>query len=450
VKRALWITALLALSALGCAGSNRQRQLSAPKQAPAALNIQVAQPYSPPPVQASVGDGGLDELCRVDPEACPRLDFTKQHARRLGDALQASQAISASGGDILLTGPLAAAPAIRSSGPRVAPKPTAKPPPTAKPSERERGMPEMRDIEARLTVQVENIDATTEKVRKLVQSIGGQIVNDVVEDTQSSYGAALSVRLPTARTEEFLDRVGGFGRLISRKVETQDIGRRYFDAEILLRNLMAALARYEALLEKAESVKDMVVLETNLARLRAQIDQVQGDLRWMRDRAARSTVYVTLSTTLANQGEVQAEPKLWPGLRLVSMFDLNGPGSETFLGGGASIMAGRGFSVDVDVARSLEVKGSDWFAISLGGDLYSDMLGGGKRTFLNPYLGFRSGYVHARGNHEISSGALVGVELYRGRWVLVDTHVQALALFGAEGIGLHAVLQPMLGVYFAF
>jgi hypothetical protein len=247
-----------------------------------------------------------------------------------------------------------------------------------------------------------------------------------------------------------LRQVAALGRLLSRKVETQDIGRRYFDAEILLRNLMATLARYEALLAKAENVKDMVVLEANLARLRAQIERVQGDLRWMRDRAARSTVYITLSTTVANQGEIPPEPKLWPGVRAVSMFDLAGPGSEVFVGGGASILGSRSFSIDVDIARSLEVAGSDWFAISMGGDLYSDMLGGGERTFFNPYLGFRTGYVHARGNHEGALGALLGLELYRGRWLLVDSHVQALGLFGAKGFGLHAVVQPMLGLYVAF
>ncbi len=466
-----WAIMLLALLGVACVGAERHEPARPPRAAPPELRVQEASTYEVGVAEQAELDQGLDEICAVDPEACPKLDFSKDatHNRpssgsvadaaaerstllsqSSAKAVSVESASAEQGPEILLTGPLAGAPAVSGGGGgRAIAKPVAKPPPQTKTKERANAVV-MRDVEARLHVEVDDIERATKKVRAMVESVGGQVVNDVVEDSATNYGAAISVRIPTGSTHEFLDQVGALGKLRSRKVVTQDIGRRYFDAQILLRNLNKTLARYEALLEQAQDVKDMAIVEANLARVRTRIERVEGDLRWMADREARSTVYVTLSTTLANQGPVPAQAKLWPGARAVLPIDL--ANREVFIGGGASLLGSRGFSIDVDIARSRDAEASerDWFALGTGGDLYSDLLGGGRRAFLNPYLGFRVGYLHARGNHEFSGAAVLGVELYRSRFVLVDSHLQTLALFGAEGLGLHAAVQPMLGVYFAF
>lgn len=86
---------------------------------------------------------------------------------------------------------------------------------------------------------------------------------------------------------------------------------------------------------------------------------------------------------------------------------------------------------------------------TLGGDIYSDFLGGGKRTFLNPYIGFRGGYARFLERNEFVVGGSVGLEIFRTDHVTVSADVRAMGFFGASE-SPHVGVQPALGANVAF
>ena len=68
---------------------------------------------------------------------------------------------------------------------------------------------------------------------------------------------------------------------------------------------------------------------------------------------------------------------------------------------------------------------------SIGGAIYSDYLGRGRRTFLNPYLGARAGYGYFLRSRFLLAGE-IGVELLKLRHVLVEANVRVVGLLSAE------------------
>ena len=362
--------------------------------------------------------------------------------------------------EILLSGPLSAASAVSSSRggtmpalsslfnrPRApqaaAPSPIATQP--AKPRE-------LYDVEAHIEMEVLNIAQGRTRVTELTRTFGGDLVNEVVEDRADTRGASLSLRVPSAKVQAFLESLIGIGRVRSQKVETKDVGRTVSDAEILLSNLQHALRRYEELLAKAANVAEAAQIERELERVRTSINRVQGDLDWLRDRVARSTIYVTLTTPAA---ELLGDPeaKLHPGLRATLMVDVP-PASDarTFGGGGLSLTWSRHFGVDLDVMTSLErTEGSaiDCFLVTLGGEIYSDFLGGGRRRWINPYFGFRGGYARIQGQGQVPLGGTLGIEIFKTHFVVLDLHGRVYALLGPDD-GVHLGLQPALGVNVAY
>jgi hypothetical protein len=90
-------------------------------------------------------------------------------------------------------------------------------------------------------------------------------------------------------------------------------------------------------------------------------------------------------------------------------------------------MFGRRLSFEMQV---LPARGADPAAIMMAGDagLYSDFFGGGRRRFLNPYVGTNVGWAHFGDLDAFTIGGGVGVELYRGPWLLVDLGVRAQLL----------------------
>jgi hypothetical protein len=375
------------------------------------------------------------------------------------DPLVGAENASGGGPEVLLTGPLAGAPAVSKqrqrdlvehvqaslSSPRL---------PRAIPAEQPaRSRKEMLDIEAHVTLEVTSIPVARQAVRALAATGDAEVVNEVIEDNESHYGAALSLRVPSARIYWLLDELDKLGKIQSRKVESKEISRQVADAEMVLKNLEAVLARYQQLLEKAESVADMTAIETQLTRVRTAIDRVKGDLAWMRDRVARSTVYLTLTIPKAELSAQREDVKLYPGLRLPYALDLEPRGGTSgYVGGGLSIMFMRQLNFDLDLMTNVSAarrSGVDLVTTTIGVELFSDLLGGGRRKYFNPYLGFRGGYANLSGDSGVMLGGSVGAELVKTRAVTLDFGARAYALLAIRR-GTHVLIVPALGLNIAY
>ena len=272
---------------------------------------------------------------------------------------------------------------------------------TTKPSR-----PEMLDIEAHLSVEVDSVGAAATGLRALTKRFEGVVTDDQLTQNASAATAHLTIRVPSAHVDEFFDALRTVGRLLSRQINARDIGKDFFDAELRLENLQTTMRRYEEVLKQAKGVDEILRIEAELGRLRGEIEQTKGNLRWLSDRAARATVHIDLVTAshevVTDPGPPMPEAKFYPGLRLLQLTDFRGEqGNASYLGAGVSATFSRRFSIQLDGLRrageGLRPKGSMWCSLTLGGEMYSDFLGGGKRKFLNPYLGYTLGYARFLG-----------------------------------------------------
>jgi len=313
---------------------------------------------------------------------------------------------------------------------------------------------EMLDTEAHLTIEVEKVSEASGKLRDLVKSHGGTITNDTISDSGGYTSANFAMRIPAEKADSFLNSSEALGHVRSRQVTTRDVGKEYYDAQLLLHNLEKAMHRYEEILGAAKDVKEILTVEAELTRLRGQIEQVKGNLRWLKDRVSRATIYINLSAVRPDtEPTFNPNAKLYPGLRFTSMTDFREDGRSGYLGAGFSLQFARAFSIDIDGFRKAsgsETNGLDLFLLTLGGEFYSDFLGGGRRRFLNPYIGFRAGYARFLGKNEMTLGGTLGLELFRSKQFVIDSQVRIHALFGNGDVGTHVGVQPAIGFNVAF
>ncbi len=316
---------------------------------------------------------------------------------------------------------------------------------------------EMIDIQARFAVQCDVVADAAAKFRALVQASGGRTTTDEANAGKETE-VTFEVRIPAERFEAFVSGVDGLGAVQAREIKKRDVGKEFHDSELLLHEREVALGRYEELLKQTKTVPETIEVERQLERLRADIDRIKGDLVWLKDRVASATVVVRFFPSPTSEDAVFAPTAtLYPAVRASMLFDLR---SETqrygYLGGGVSIQFkpfGRALTFDFDLARTAMTDrptGSDYAYLFLTGfDLYSDLLGGGRRKFLNPYLGFRVGFGITNGLGDFAFGGVVGVDLIKTKAVLLDVHAKVLGLVGNDQ-GPHIMLGPELGFGFAF
>ena len=311
---------------------------------------------------------------------------------------------------------------------------------------------EMLDIEANVALQVQSVKRGVRLLHELTTRIGGVVTAERV-DTSSRYGSAeLTLRVPSRATRAVFEDLEKLGSVLNQTVTARDISKEFFDANLRLASLSATLRRYEQILEKASKVDEILRIEQELARLRAEIEQVKGDQRFLSDRAARATLHVSLRERVPEIAmSEEPEPKLYPGLRAPLLLDLGRSEQRLHAGGGVSARFARGFSIDLDVLRRFGSgsSGPDALLISAGGEVYSDLLGGGERRFLNPYLGFRAGYARIEHDNQAMVGGTAGLELFKNRWFDLDLETRHyLAFIGPRGP--HYLLEPGFTASLAF
>ncbi|MBA2538702.1 MAG: DUF4349 domain-containing protein [Deltaproteobacteria bacterium] len=292
--------------------------------------------------------------------------------------------------------------------------------------------PEKLVVEAWIDMRVEDPALATAAIRAQVEADGGRVISEnVIGPQNKASSAAMELRVPPAKAAGFQVWLASKGLIESRRVLATDVGKQLFDQELALKNLDVTMTRLQKLAEKDASMKELIEIENEMTRVRGQIERLKGENRWLLDRVSFATITLTLSR---EGGPVEFAPhaRIHPGVHL-STLSLVDPGDRqrTRVGGGATIHIKRWLTFDFDLFPQ---RGEDSRAVvgTFGSALYSSFLGGGRRAFLNPYLGYRFGVGYLSGDTSAVLGAEVGLELYKHKYVQIGVALRALA-FLREG-----------------
>jgi hypothetical protein len=150
-------------------------------------------------------------------------------------------------------------------------------------------------LTAHLSLVCEDVAAAKDRAVVVVQSAGGFVESLTYwDDGSGGRSASMVLRVPTERLAETLTQLRSLGRLLSEQVSRQDITSRYIDISARVNNLRQQEQRLLALLGRAESLSDILVLENELARVRTEIEQYERTLRSLDEQVAMSTVHLEL------------------------------------------------------------------------------------------------------------------------------------------------------------
>jgi Domain of unknown function (DUF4349) len=309
---------------------------------------------------------------------------------------------------------------------------------------------EQRVIEGWLEIKVERVAETAAAIRAQVESSGGLVMDEQIGgDATSRYGR-VQVKILPGTVDTFLAWIEKQGDLHGKRIQSTDVSRQLFDQVIALENLQRTLDRLRALLDRQGlSMQEILAIEQEMTRLRGEIERIKGEKRFLEHKVALATLTIEIRQRedVVFLGE-DAEPKLYPGPRLSMLYLLDAGGATKMrLGGGAAVHLYSRVNLELDVFTDPDDTGKNAVLATMGGDIYSDFLGRGRRRFLNPYLGLRAGFGYLD-RPTFTFGAGAGVELYKHEYLMVDLNVRAMGLAG-EG-GLDTAVVSGATVVFAF
>ena len=147
---------------------------------------------------------------------------------------------------------------------------------------------------ASLSIEVEEVEAAVDRARAVAESLGG-----FVEHLSSSGGsetprADLTIRIPQTGFSDALEHIESLGEVQFRNLGSEDVTEQFIDLGARLKSSMAEEKSLLALLERSNSVTEILTVERELTRVRADIERAQGRLNFLERRVDLATIQVSL------------------------------------------------------------------------------------------------------------------------------------------------------------
>lgn len=144
-----------------------------------------------------------------------------------------------------------------------------------------------------LRVEVVKFDTGSKALVRIAESVSGFIADSNISQEEPPSGT-FTLRVPAIRFSEVLDRVGALGKVTGRRVTGQDVTEEFVDLQARIRNLEHHERQLLTFMEKAVKVADLLAIEQELTRVRGEIEQLTGRLRFLGNRVEMATVEVAL------------------------------------------------------------------------------------------------------------------------------------------------------------
>lgn len=142
--------------------------------------------------------------------------------------------------------------------------------------------------------------------------------SDMYAYSERERSCELTIRVPADKLNAFLQEMGESCNIMQRSVTEEDVTLNYVDAESYRDALLVEQERLLELLEKAESLTDIMSIEDRLTTVRYQLQNYESTLRVYDNQINYSTVHLSLHEVAEL---TEPEPESWGSRALRGMKD---------------------------------------------------------------------------------------------------------------------------------
>lgn len=167
-----------------------------------------------------------------------------------------------------------------------------------------------------LEMEVASVRKTLAKINVLTAAYGASITNSSISSDQNGgpqplpqeqqqrpsstqstgpLSGTITIKVPVAKFDAFVRQVRKLGNIQAESESTEDVTQQHIDMKARLKNLRAEEAAFIRFFKAATSVREMIAIEQQLARVRGDIESLQGQVDFLEQRAALATLTLQLS-----------------------------------------------------------------------------------------------------------------------------------------------------------
>lgn len=169
-----------------------------------------------------------------------------------------------------------------------------------------------------MQLQTKEFDSLISYLDAKVAEFGGYIQSSQIfgngMDTYGYRSASMTLRIPQSKLDAFVSGVSENATVVRKSENADNKTLEYADTEARLKSLQIEQERFLALLEKADTVENIIVLEQHLTELRYEIESYASTLKMIDNKVDYSTVTLEVSE-VKRIVPVEQDPSLWTRMK---------------------------------------------------------------------------------------------------------------------------------------
>lgn len=150
---------------------------------------------------------------------------------------------------------------------------------------------------ANLSVEVKkgSFQDSFSKASLVAEKLGGFVTGSSVSETKGKVASGIiTLRIPSEKFQTALSELRALGKVSAEEQSGQDVSQEFVDLEARLRHAKVQETFYMKLMDRAESVSDLIQIQSQLSQVQLQIEELTGRLEFLKNQTTLSTVTVRI------------------------------------------------------------------------------------------------------------------------------------------------------------
>ena len=145
-----------------------------------------------------------------------------------------------------------------------------------------------------MSLQVTGLDSAVNAATEKISSLGGYASGSDRSGDGEFATATITFRIPAAHWDEALTALRAMAeKVLSEQSSTDDVTTQVVDLGARIKNLEATERALQAIMDRATEIKDVLSVQSELTKVRGEIEQMTAEKSHLEQQAAMSTLTVT-------------------------------------------------------------------------------------------------------------------------------------------------------------
>lgn len=165
---------------------------------------------------------------------------------------------------------------------------------------------------ANITIIVENYEAARVKIDSLVKLYKGMISSESLYNYDYQITNNIEIRIPSESLDRILDDILIIAKKVEyQQVESSDVTEEYIDINSRLKNQRAVERKFLSLLNRTDSIDEILKIESKLAEVRGQIESYEGRIKYLKNKVKLSSVYLNVTQKIEYKYTPEVMESFW-------------------------------------------------------------------------------------------------------------------------------------------